>query len=103
MRRILIEAARRKGRIKRGGDRARVELADVPMTLGTDADELLALGQKRSTSWRRPTPQRRSWSSCGSSSACQFRKRRRCWASRPEPLIAYGFMPGAFIHSELGP
>jgi RNA polymerase sigma factor (TIGR02999 family) len=43
MRRILIEAARRKGRIKRGGDRARMELADVPMTLGTDAEELLAL------------------------------------------------------------
>ena len=45
MRRILIETARRKGRIKRGGGRARVELDDVPMPLGADADELLALDE----------------------------------------------------------
>jgi RNA polymerase sigma factor (TIGR02999 family) len=44
MRRILIEHARRRARLKRGGDRARVPLtfaADV--ALPDDSDELLAL------------------------------------------------------------
>jgi RNA polymerase sigma factor (TIGR02999 family) len=43
MRRILIENARRKARIKHGGELARVELTDLP---GTDADErLIALDE----------------------------------------------------------
>ncbi len=41
MRRILVDAARRKKRAKHGGDRARVDLADVP-THDPD-DRLLAL------------------------------------------------------------
>jgi RNA polymerase sigma factor (TIGR02999 family) len=43
MRRILVEAARRKGRLKRGGGRARVELGDAPADPTERADELLAL------------------------------------------------------------
>src|SRR5947207_1152850 len=41
MRRILVEAARRKGRVRHGGGRRRVELADVPAA--APPDELLAL------------------------------------------------------------
>jgi RNA polymerase sigma factor (TIGR02999 family) len=41
MRRILVEAARRKGRVRHGGGRRRVELADLPAA--TAPDELLAL------------------------------------------------------------
>ncbi len=43
MRRILVENARKKRRIKRGGDRARHSLLDVDLTLDPPDDELLAL------------------------------------------------------------
>jgi len=44
MRRILVEAARRRGRAKRGGDRQRVDLDDLPADPADDpADDLLAL------------------------------------------------------------
>ncbi|QDU21948.1 ECF-type sigma factor [Urbifossiella limnaea] len=43
MRRILVEAARRKGAEKHGGDRRRVELTDVPAAPEVDGDRLLAL------------------------------------------------------------
>jgi len=43
MRRILIENARRKARLKRGGDLERVDLPDVEAAGTSDVDELLAL------------------------------------------------------------
>jgi RNA polymerase sigma factor (TIGR02999 family) len=43
MRRILVEAARKKARIKRGGGRVRVELDDCPVSIGASDQELLAL------------------------------------------------------------
>ena len=43
MRRILVDAYRRKGRAKRGGDRLRVELDDMPAPADDPADDLLAL------------------------------------------------------------
>jgi RNA polymerase sigma factor (TIGR02999 family) len=43
MRRILVESARRKGRVKRGGDRRRVDLDDYEVTTGPPEDEILAL------------------------------------------------------------
>ena len=43
MRRILIENARRKGRIKHGGQLARIELADLPQP--TEDERLLALDE----------------------------------------------------------
>jgi len=45
MRRILVDAARRKGRDKRGGDRRRLELDDYEATAGLPADEILALDE----------------------------------------------------------
>src|SRR5581483_11532644 len=44
MRRILVDAARRKGRVKHGGGRLRLNLEDVPAATENDhADDLLAL------------------------------------------------------------
>ena len=43
MRRILVDAYRRKGRAKRGGDRHRVELDDLPAPADDPADDLLAV------------------------------------------------------------
>jgi RNA polymerase sigma factor (TIGR02999 family) len=45
MRRILVEQARRKGRVRHGGGLQRVELDDVPAVGDDDrADDLVALG-----------------------------------------------------------
>src|SRR6185436_4163627 len=43
MRRILIDHARRKRRIRHGGDRDRVALSDAEVAADTPAEELLAL------------------------------------------------------------
>jgi RNA polymerase sigma factor (TIGR02999 family) len=43
MRRILVEQARRKRRLKRGGGRVRVDLLEHDLTIDPAADELLAV------------------------------------------------------------
>lgn len=43
MRRILVESARRKGRLKRGGDLQQVELTDVPEIASEIHEDLVAL------------------------------------------------------------
>src|SRR6202521_6450127 len=43
MRRVLVESARRRGRLKRGGERVRVELLDQARSLAEDPDLLLSL------------------------------------------------------------
>ncbi len=45
MRRILVEAARKRARIKHGGGRIRVELDDFPIAADVDELELLALDE----------------------------------------------------------
>lgn len=45
MRRILVERARAKGRIKRGGDRSRVELVGDAMATEPSPDELIPLDE----------------------------------------------------------
>ena len=45
MRRILIDRARQKRRIRHGGDRQRVPLSDVEVAEETPAEELLALDE----------------------------------------------------------
>jgi RNA polymerase sigma factor (TIGR02999 family) len=45
MRRILVENARRKKRLKRGGDRQRVDLRQAEPAAGLRSDELLALDE----------------------------------------------------------
>jgi RNA polymerase sigma factor (TIGR02999 family) len=43
MRRILVDNARRRGRLKRGGDRLRLELLDQTSSLAEDPDLILSL------------------------------------------------------------
>jgi RNA polymerase sigma factor (TIGR02999 family) len=45
MRRILLNRARDKSRLKRGGGRQRLDLSRVEIALDTDPEELLALGE----------------------------------------------------------
>ncbi len=45
MRRILVEAARRKARPKRGGDRERVDLEDADMAIEPPGEDLVALDE----------------------------------------------------------
>jgi len=46
MRRILVESARRKGALKRGGDRQRVEIdADIAQTMAAGPNQLLELNE----------------------------------------------------------
>jgi RNA polymerase sigma factor (TIGR02999 family) len=45
MRRILVENARRKGRVKHGGKVQRVELSESGLAVEPPADELLALDE----------------------------------------------------------
>ncbi len=45
MRRILVENARRKGRLKRGGDRMRVDLLDADLAADGCSDDLVALDE----------------------------------------------------------
>jgi RNA polymerase sigma factor (TIGR02999 family) len=45
MRRILVEQARRKGRMKRGGDNERVDLDAVEIALEGPADDIVALDE----------------------------------------------------------
>ncbi len=43
MRRILVDNARKKQRLKRGGDRVRMELMDGDLSLEEDSNDLIAL------------------------------------------------------------
>jgi RNA polymerase sigma factor (TIGR02999 family) len=45
MRRILVERARKRGRLKRGGDRQRLDLDALPLAVPEVADEFLALDE----------------------------------------------------------
>jgi RNA polymerase sigma factor (TIGR02999 family) len=45
MRHILVEAARRKGALKRGGGRARAELRDADLAVDEAPDEVLAVDE----------------------------------------------------------
>jgi RNA polymerase sigma factor (TIGR02999 family) len=45
MRDILIEQARKKQSLKRGGDRARVEIQDIALAMETPGEEVLALDE----------------------------------------------------------
>jgi len=49
MRRILVENARRKGRLKRGGGRMRVDLLDGDLATGGRSDDLVALDEALTT------------------------------------------------------
>ncbi len=60
MRRILVENARRKRRLKRGGNQHRVDLNEVEIPAPMPDDELLAL-MRRWTAWPKRMPEQPSW------------------------------------------
>ena len=68
MRRILVERARRKNRLRHGGGRMRVHLEAVASP-GKDPPTTLLPSTRPSTSWRRKPRRRPSWSSFASSPA----------------------------------
>ena len=43
MRRILVDQARRKARVKHGGDRQRLDIDDFPLAAATDDDKILEI------------------------------------------------------------
>ncbi len=45
MRRILVDQARRRARLRHGGDRERVELADIEPSMVTPSDDVLAIDE----------------------------------------------------------
>lgn len=45
MRRILIDNARRKSRLKRGGDRTRVDIADIEISADTPDEDILLVDE----------------------------------------------------------
>lgn len=45
MRRVLVDAARKRGRLKRGGDRQRVDLRHIPAVADLPPDDLLDLDE----------------------------------------------------------
>jgi RNA polymerase sigma factor (TIGR02999 family) len=45
MRRILIDNARRKQRLKHGGDKKKVDLHDIELTISAPSDDLIALDE----------------------------------------------------------
>ncbi|MDA7667571.1 ECF-type sigma factor [bacterium] len=49
MRRILVDQARRKGRVKRGGNMVRVDIADMTIAEESDPEEILAVHEALKT------------------------------------------------------
>lgn len=45
MRRVLVDAARKRGRLKRGGDRTRIDLRHIPSVADLPPDDLLDLDE----------------------------------------------------------
>ena len=82
MRRILVETARRKRAVKRGGGPAGPNSATRSTRPPTrPPDELLALDEALDRAGRGRPARRPSWSSSGTSPACPSTRRPRPWAS----------------------
>lgn len=74
MRRILVDEARRKKALKRGGDRARADLAGIAAE--DPPDELLAVDEAL-TGLAARTRKRPNWSNCGTSPVCPCPKQQQ--------------------------
>ena len=61
MRRILVENARRKARVRHGGQMNRVELDDFAADRPERRTRTCSPWMMRSTAWHRPTPRRPTW------------------------------------------
>ena len=79
MRRILVDRARAKGMMKRGGGALHVNLEDVPeLALGSRSREIVAVDEKRWIPWLRLIQEKQRSSSSASSEGSALRKRQRC-------------------------
>jgi len=68
MRRILVEQARRKGRVRHGGGRRRVDLLEAEVAVApSDDEQILLLDEALTAVWLPLGRRQRSWSSCASS------------------------------------
>ena len=83
MRRILIEHARKRGRVKRGGQRVRVDLSGVDLASEYDVEQVLALDDVFQR-LEKQDPQAATSCDCDSTLASASRRRRRHWTSRNE-------------------
>ena len=97
MRRILVEHARARGRLKRGGERVRVELLDRARSLAEDPDLLLSLDELLDPA-RRRRPARRP----GRPPAPVRRALRRGGGRRPGALPGRG-LPELEVRPGLAP
>ena len=69
MRRILIEKARQKQSLKRGGDQERVELSPEiePSFLPLACDDILGIRRGHCEAWQNPIPVKPNWLNSASS------------------------------------
>jgi RNA polymerase sigma factor (TIGR02999 family) len=92
MRRILVENARRKTRVKHGGSRRRLPLERLELAVELPVDNLIALDEAL-TALVAATLRQPSWSTCTASPAYPSKRPPRSWAARPEPPTATGPSP----------
>src|SRR5262245_33316558 len=92
MRRILVEIARQKASLKRGGDRDRIDVVDG-LLAGREPRKDLWPWTRPSPSWPRPTSRRRNWCSSATSRDCPFGRSPTSWAFPRAAQIAWWGLP----------
>ena len=95
MRRILVEKARAKHRLKRGGELGRVDIEpdEIPAALSTSGGTSCWPSMVPSTGSPWPTRPRPSWSSCVISPGFRSSRRPKSWASPRARPTGSGAMP----------
>ena len=92
MRQILVENARRKRRLKRGGDAAREELDESTLVAPAEPEDLVALDEVPFASWPSSMHGPPNWSTCAISPDSRSPRPPRSSASRPVPRTSFGPM-----------
>ena len=100
MRRILVESARRKGRVKHGGEMQRVEIDEVDVPVRLPPEQVLALDEAL-TRLAATDPEAARWWTCTSSRGCRSRTPPRPWAS-PGPARTASGPTRAWLRCEIG-
>ena len=90
MRRIMLDYAKSRKRVKRGGDVHKTSLDEAMVVGRRPRLRTAATSTKRSPAWRSWIRARRRWSSCASSAASRWKRRPKPWASPRRPSSASG-------------